>query len=157
MEVNMETEKSRNLFVYDNPIGRKQFLINTLIIMAIAFAIAVLFAVCVGVIKYVFSINVVTLYIITILTVLLIIFIQYLVIINEAKRLCDITSDKTKALLYVILFVIFDFSLASLPKTVILSKVLYVAFFIFLLFKKGNMLQIETLEEENVNDDEQSE
>ena len=125
----------KNLFLYGGPIGRKWFIINLFFYVLIAVACSfVLFL-----IRNIWGINIYTKIIMIGLLIVFLLFTLYLAIVNYAKRLYDITGQKGKSLLYVILFYIGLYALGYIPYLAIVSRVLGICAVLFLCIKKGNL------------------
>lgn len=127
-------EESKNLFKYDNPIGRKKFIIDYLKIMLIS----LLFVIPIGIMKYI-GLNVITQPIVFILWGANFILSMYLSIILFSKRIWDLGCDKKKALLYIILFFIANNAIGSIQATKYVSLGLGILLLLVSLFKKGNL------------------
>lgn len=138
--------ESKNMFKYDAPIGRKQFIKNFLILTACyipIFAILMLLRLFMGARTIAFVILV-------ILAILSYIPFLYCMIINYSKRLYDITTNKEKSLLYVILYYIATFAMGFLPALIPVTMLAFFVFACLCIFMKGKMLNSDTKETEDV-------
>lgn len=142
--------ESKNLFKYDMPVGRKQFIINTLIIVLTYTLVFMLFC---GLRLFLgaslpVAIILITLFLLTYLLMF------YCMVINYAKRFYDITGDKQKSLLYVVLFFVLIFTLSFIKTLMIATFILTLILAGFALIKKGKILNFDKQKAETPQNEE---
>ncbi len=137
-EVQAETKikASRNILIYDRPVGRLGFILTLLAL----FVIAIIFAVTYAFVYSFLSVEEDLPIIIGLLALILIVFL-YMSVINISKRLYDIIGDKAKGLFYAIAFYLINILCAFIPILKYIDLVFAIVVWIILLVKPGKLVK----------------
>ncbi|MGN0030879.1 MAG: hypothetical protein ACI37Q_02870 [Candidatus Gastranaerophilaceae bacterium] len=137
-EVQAETKikASRNILIYDRPVGRLGFILTLLAL----FVMAVIFAAGFTLVYSFLSIEEDLPIIIGLLVLIFIVFL-YLSVINISKRLYDIIGDKAKALFYAIAFFLINLLCGFIPVLKYIEWVFAIVVWIILVVKPGKLVK----------------
>ena len=137
-EVQTETKikASRNILIYDRPVGRLGFILTLLAL----FVIAVIFAAGFTLVYSFLSIEEDLPIIIGLLVLISIVFL-YMSVINISKRMYDLIGDKAKGLFYAIAFYLINILSSFIPILKEIDLVFTIVVLIILLVKPGKLVK----------------